>query len=167
VARGEWVRTGVRWEHRPTARGGRAIVRAGIAERERALAEAPLFAGLSRRQLRDVARSSGVATYPEGTLVVKEGAPGTVLYVILDGAVRVVRKGRTVGRLGSGSFFGEMSVLDGAARTANVITEAPSRLLSLSQSNLRALLRSDGRLALRIMEAMASRLRQLEQPLVG
>lgn len=167
MARDEWVRTGVRWEHRPTGRGGRDIRRAGVAERERALAGAPLFAGLSKRQLRDVAKQSGVATYPEGTVVVKEGAPGTVLYVILDGAVRVVRKGRTVGRLGAGSFFGEMTVLDGAPRTADVITEAPSRLLSLSRTNLRALLRSDGRLGLRIMEAMAARLRQLEQPLVG
>jgi CRP/FNR family transcriptional regulator, cyclic AMP receptor protein len=167
VTRDQWVRTGVRWEHRPTGRGGRAIVKAGIAEREEALAGAPLFAGLSRRQLRDLARTSGVATYPEGTLIVKEGTPGTVLYVILEGAVRVVRKGRTVGRLGSGNFFGEMSVLDGSPRTADVIAEAPSLLLSLSQTSLRAALRSDGRLALRIMEAMASRLRQLERPLVG
>lgn len=167
MARDEWVRTGVRWEHRPTGRPGRSTVRAGIAERERALAATPLFAGLSKRQVRELARNSGVATYPAGESIVKEGAAGTVFYLILDGAVKVVRNGRTVGRLGSGNFFGEMSLLDGAPRTADVVTEAPSRLLSLSRSEFRTMLRSDGRLALRIMEAMAGRLRQLERPLVG
>jgi CRP/FNR family cyclic AMP-dependent transcriptional regulator len=167
VARDQWVRTGVRWEHRPTGRGGRSGVKAGIAERERALGATPLFAGLSKRQLREIARNSGVSTYPEGATVVKEGAAGTVFYLILDGAVKVVRKGRTVGRLGSGDFFGEMSLLDGAPRTADVVTEAVTRLLSLPQSGFRAAVRSDGRLALRIMEAMAGRLRRLERPLVG
>ncbi len=167
MAHDQWVQTGVRWEHRPTGRGGRSAARAGIADRERALGATPLFAGLSKRQLREIARSSGVATYQEGATVVKEGAEGNVFYLILDGAVRVVRKGRTVGRMSAGNFFGEMSLLDGAPRTADIITEAPTRLLSLPRSSFRAAVRSDGRLALRIMEAMAGRLRRLERPLVG
>ena len=167
MARDDWVQTGVRWDHRATGRGRRSSASAAIAEREQALAATPLFAGLSKRQLREIARGSGVATYPDGETVVKEGAAGKVFYVILDGAVRVVRRGRTVGRLGAGNFFGELSLLDGAPRTADVITEAPSRLLSLPRSEFLATMRSDGRLALRIMEAMAGRLRQLERPLVG
>jgi CRP-like cAMP-binding protein len=163
----DWVRTGIRWEHRPTGRRGRSVVRAGIAERERALAGAPLFAGLSKRHLRDVARISGVAHYPDGATVVREGEPGTIFYVILAGAVKVVRKGRTIGRLGAGNFFGEMSLLDGGPRTASVITEAPARLLTLARTDLRSVLREDGRLALRILETMAGRVRQLERPLVG
>lgn len=163
----EWVRTGVRWEHRPTGRGRRSAARAGIAVREEALAGAPLFAGLSKRQLRAVARISGIVDHPEGATVVKEGVAGTVFYLILDGAVKVVRKGRIVGRLGSGNFFGELSLLDGGPRTASVITEAPSRFLTLPRSSLREALRSDGRLALRILETMAGRVRQLERPLVG
>jgi CRP/FNR family cyclic AMP-dependent transcriptional regulator len=166
VAHDEWVRTGVRWEHRPTGRGRRSA-RAGIAEQERALAGAPLFAGLSRRQLRDVARISGIVSRQEGATLVQEGAAGTVFYLILDGAVKVVRKGRTIARLGPGNFFGELSLLDGGPRTASVITEAPSRFLTLPRSSLRAALRSDGRLALRILETMAGRVRQLERPLVG
>jgi CRP-like cAMP-binding protein len=167
VGRDEWVRTGVRWEHRPTGRGGRSLVRAGVAERERALAGASLFAGLSKRQLRDVARASGVAEYPADALVVDEGAPGTVFYVILDGAVKVVRKGRTISRMGSGSFFGEMSLFDGRPRNASVVTEAPSRFLTLSRSKLKAALVADGRLGVRILETMAGRIRDLERPVVG
>jgi CRP-like cAMP-binding protein len=108
-----------------------------------------------------------VANYPEGAKVVSEGAAGTVFYLILDGAVKVVRKGRTVGRLGSGNFFGEMSLLDQAPRTADVVAEGPCRFLTLSRSDFLATLRSDGRLALRILETMAGRVRQVERPLVG
>jgi CRP-like cAMP-binding protein len=114
-----------------------------------------------------VARISGIIGRPEGATLVQEGAAGTVFYLILDGAVKVVRKGRTVARLGPGNFFGELSLLDGGPRTASVITEAPSQFLTLPRSSLRAALRSDGRLALRILETMAGRVRQLERPLVG
>ena len=162
-----WVRSGVRWEHRPTGRGGRSVVRAGVAERERALAGAPLFAGLSKRQLRNVARASGVAGYPEDAQVVEEGDPGTIFYVILEGKVKVVRKGRTIARMGAGSFFGEMSLFDGGPRNATVLTEAPSRFLTLSRSKFRAVLVADGRLAVRILETMAGRIRDLERPIVG
>jgi CRP/FNR family transcriptional regulator, cyclic AMP receptor protein len=114
-----------------------------------------------------VARISGVVDHREGATVVQEGAVGNVFYVILDGAVKVVRKGRTIGRLSSGDFFGEMSLLDGGPRTASVITEAPSTFLTLPRSSLRSALRSDGGLALRILETMAGRVRQLERPPVG
>jgi CRP-like cAMP-binding protein len=50
---------------------------------------------------------------------------------------------------------------------ADVIAEAPSRVLTLSRSAFLAALKADGRLALRIMETMAGRVRQLERPLAG
>jgi CRP-like cAMP-binding protein len=108
-----------------------------------------------------------VAQYPADALVVEEGDPGTVFYVILDGAVRVVRKGRTVARMSAGSFFGEMSLFDGGPRNASVVTEAPSRFLTLSRTKFRTVLRADGRLGVRILETMAGRIRDLERPLVG
>ena len=79
----------------------------------------------------------------------------------------VVRKGRTIARMGAGSFFGEMSLFDGGPRNATVLTEAPSRFLTLSRSKFRAVLVADGRLAVRILETMAGRIRDLERPIVG
>jgi CRP-like cAMP-binding protein len=164
---GDWVRAGVRWTHGPTDRRSARAARAGVAERERALQHAPLFAGLPKRHLRSIARATGVADYDRDEVVVKEGVRGSVFYVILEGKVRVVRKGRTIARLGKDDFFGELSLIDGGPRTADVVTDAPSRLLTLSRTEFRKLLSSEPALATRILEAMADRVRQLERPPAG
>lgn len=162
-----WTGSRIGWGHRPTARGGRKTARAGMAEREAALARAPLFAGLSRKHLRQIARISGQAEYSEGATVVKEGAAGSVFFVILDGAANVFRGRRRLATLSAGDFFGEMSLLDGGPRRASVITTAPSRFLTLSGKDLVAVLESEPRLASRILSTMAGRLRAHERPLVG
>jgi CRP/FNR family cyclic AMP-dependent transcriptional regulator len=163
----DWVHTGVSWTHRPTQRRGRKAVRVGVQEREEALQHAPLFAGLPRRHLRSLARVSGVAEYGDGALVVKEGVAGTVFFVILEGKARVVLRGKTLARLKKDDFFGEMSLIDGGPRTANVVTEAPSRMLTLSRTEFRKLLASEPALSTRMLEAMADRIRKLERPPAG
>lgn len=163
----DWVRTGVRWSHRPTERGSKRAARARVAEREEALRRAPLFAGLPRRHVRALARVSGVAEFEEGALVVKEGVAGSVFYVILEGKARVARRGRTLARLKKNDFFGELSLIDGGPRTADVVTEAPSRMLTLSRSEFRKLLDAEPVLSARILEVMAGRVRKLERPPAG
>lgn len=162
-----WVGTGVRWTFRPTGRGESRAARVGLQEREAALARAPLFAALPKRHLRQLARVSGVMHRDEGSPVVKEGAAGSVFFVILDGRVKVVRKGRTVARLKDGDFFGEMSLLDDQPRLASVITEEWSRFLTLSAKEFRAALDREPALAKRILKVIAARLRELENPPAG
>ena len=162
-----WTGPRIKWEFRPAGRSGRAAARRGIGERERALAKAPLFAGLSARDRRAVARVSGIVRYREGTEVVKEGAKGAVLFVIVEGKAKVVRKGRTVARLRAGDLFGEMSLIDGQPRAASVVTEADSRFLTVAARDFRGLLEREPRLAFRMLEVMAGRLRAAERPLVG
>jgi CRP/FNR family transcriptional regulator, cyclic AMP receptor protein len=163
----EWLHGEVGWTHRPTQHRGRKAVRVGVQEREKALQRAPLFAGLPKRHLRALARVSGVAEYGDGALVVKEGVAGTVFFVILEGKARVVVKGRTLARLGKDDFFGEMSLIDGGPRAADVLTEGPSRMLTLSRTEFRKLLASEPALSTRLLETMAGRIRQLEKPHTG
>jgi CRP/FNR family transcriptional regulator, cyclic AMP receptor protein len=162
-----WTGPRVQWLHRPTERGGRGVRRRGIAERERALARAPLFAGLSGRARTAIAKVSGIVRYREGTPVVKEGASGSVFFVIIEGKARVVRKGRTIGRLRRGDFFGEMSLLDGEPRTASVITDADSTFLTVAAREFNRVLARQPKLAVRMLQVMAGRLRSRERPLVG
>ncbi len=160
-----WTGPRVQWIHRPTDRGGRGAARRGVAERERALARAPLFAGLSGRNRRAIAKVSGIVRYREDTPVVKEDASGSVFFVILEGKARVVRKGRTIGRLRRGDFFGEMSLLDGEPRTASVITDAPSTFLTVAARDFQGVLDQEPKIALRMLQVMAGRLRARERPL--
>jgi CRP/FNR family transcriptional regulator/CRP/FNR family cyclic AMP-dependent transcriptional regulator len=142
------------------------VVRRGVAEREKALARAPLFAGLSGRDRRAIAKVSGIVRYREDTEVVKEGARGSVFFVILEGRAKVQRNGRTIGRLRRGDFFGEMSLLDGEPRNATVITEAPSTFLTVAARDFHRLLEREPKLAVRMLQVMAGRIRDSERPIV-
>ncbi len=73
----------------------------------------------------------------ERIVVVRKGRPGDCMYFVASGEVEVVIEPDPV-RLGPGSFFGEMALLAGGARSASVVTTVPTTLLSLEVSNFRA-----------------------------
>ena len=84
------------------------------------LEEVPLFAGLPRRHLRRIAALARLKRFTSGASIARAGTPGDAFYVILDGAVRVVPANGKATKLGQGEFFGEMALLDGAPRSADV-----------------------------------------------
>ncbi|MGH2573491.1 MAG: cyclic nucleotide-binding domain-containing protein [Actinomycetota bacterium] len=127
-----------------------------------ALGGVPLFSGLSERHLRRVLRATEDYTYPDGATIVSEGRHSEQLFVILEGRARVIRSGRTVARMSSGDFFGEISLLDGGPRTATVVADGPVRCLVLLRKELTALLTETPQIAARALRALASRLRRLE-----
>jgi CRP/FNR family transcriptional regulator, cyclic AMP receptor protein len=71
---------------------------------------------------------------PEGQVLVREGASGGSLFVILSGSVAVTRGGRRIGRLGEGDLLGEVAMLDGGPRTASAVVESDARLLVVPAS---------------------------------
>jgi CRP-like cAMP-binding protein len=124
-----------------------------------ALAKIPLFARVPQRHLRSVLRRMGEYEYQEGAVILKEARQGEVLFVLLDGSARVVRGGRTVARLGSGDFFGEIAVLDRRPRTASVIATSPLRCLTLHRDDLREVIAGEPEVAWALLGGLASRLR--------
>jgi voltage-gated potassium channel len=72
------------------------------------------------------------------TIVVRRGRPGDCMYFIASGEVEVKVEPQPV-RLSAGSFFGEMALLTGAPRTANVVTTAPTTLLILEAADFHSL----------------------------
>ena len=100
----------------------------------------------------------------EGVSVVKEGDPGDVFYVILEGQAKVVSKsGKLVNRLVPGDFFGEISLLDGGARTASVVSETPLSMLELKRSAFQKVLREEPGVAAKLLEHTAAMLRRAER----
>ncbi len=74
----------------------------------------------------------------EKTIVVRRGRPGDCMYFIATGEVEVKIEPNPV-RLAAGAFFGEMALLTGAARTANVVTTQPTTLLALEVADFHSL----------------------------
>lgn len=126
-----------------------------------AIAEIPLFAGLSKRHLRRLAGDADVVRFSPGRPVVDEGRPGEAMYVMLSGSAKVVRGRRTVATLIPGDFFGELSALDGGPRTASIVPDTPVEVLRLFRHTLFDLLRSEPTLAFRMLEGLARRMRQV------
>lgn len=85
------------------------------------------------------------------------------MFVLLDGTVRVVRRGRTIRRLGRGEVFGELALLDGEPRSASVVADSLVETARLSRTAFLDLVRSDPDTGLRMMEVLASRLRECER----
>jgi CRP-like cAMP-binding protein len=125
------------------------------------LARVPLFAHLSKRDLGRIASAADERIYREGQVVVKAGDPGKAFYVIVNGRVRVGKGNRTEAELRSGDFFGELALLDGEARTRNVVALTPLEVIRIERTVFRKLLRKEPNLAIGLLEGMARRTRKI------
>ena len=131
------------------------------------LADVPLFAELTRAERKRVAAVAKPANFREGDCVVDEGSQGGRFFVIQSGTAKVQVNGRTRATLGAGSYFGELSVLDGGQRTASVVAAGLLETWSIAEFNFRALLKQHPTLALKLLNVLSGRLRDAERSLLS
>jgi len=123
-----------------------------------ALSGSPLFEGLSRRQLGQIARLSDDLEVPAGTVLCEEGARGREFFVIIAGEAEVTRGGQPVARIGAGDFFGEIALLERVKRTATVTALTPLSFFVISSSAFGSVLDADPTIERRLLHALARRL---------
>ena len=117
----------------------------------------PLLAGASQAGLERVAASAGELTCEAGQVVALEGDPGSGMFVILDGTARVEWRGGTVD-LGSGTFFGELTLLaPGGTRNARVRAATAMRCLAIPRDDAIELIESEPSVALSMLREIARR----------
>lgn len=121
----------------------------------------PFFEVLSAEERQAVAERMVLEEYSEGSLVLSEGDQGTSMYVIASGSVNVYTAGRDgkqvlLARLGTGDFFGEVSVLSGKPRTATITATEPTTLLRLDREQLADVIREHPRVR-EVLEAFCRR----------
>ncbi len=123
------------------------------------LAQLALFADLSRPQLEAVSHLFDEATFADGERILRQGLSGSNFFVILDGEVAVRIDGEDRATLGRGDFFGELSILLSESPTADVVARRPLRCLVLPGSELETFLTTYPRVAYRMIQVLARRLR--------
>jgi CRP/FNR family transcriptional regulator, cyclic AMP receptor protein len=122
-----------------------------------------LFTGLPVEQLRAIADSAEEVDFAEGRVIARQGEVGTGFFIVVDGTVRVVRDGETLATLGPGEFFGELSVLDGQPRIAQVVAEEPTTCLALASWDFERVLLDNPTVAVGILRGLAGRLRAVTE----
>jgi CRP/FNR family cyclic AMP-dependent transcriptional regulator len=125
-----------------------------------------LWIDLSRKDLESIVKASDECKYKPGDTIMRKGERDCLgFYLVLEGLVEISSNGTTLSRLGEGQFFGEMSLLDDQPRSANVVAIEPSRCLVLSCSSFKELISCNPRIALKICQELARRLRVADEML--
>jgi CRP-like cAMP-binding protein len=127
------------------------------------LAEIPLFAGLSKRQLRKIAALAKTRRYARFTPIVRAGDAGDSFYVILDGEALVKPPGKRGVRLKAGDSFGEMALLDGAPRAATVEAQTEVFAMLLGRKAFGKMIEAEPKIAVALLRTLAERLRASER----
>jgi CRP/FNR family transcriptional regulator, cyclic AMP receptor protein len=136
------------------------------------LRNVPLFRGLAEGELAALADAASNQRFPRDARVISEADEGETFFVLSKGKVKVTLSGPD-GReviltmLGPGSFFGDMSLLDGRPRSANVTTMAASELLTLRRTDFLDLIRRKPQIAVEVIRTLASRLRKANHQIAG
>ena len=140
-----------------------ATAELGQDERMELLRRVQLFHGVSDEDLATIAAKATEVSFDASRTIVRQGEVGTGFFMIVSGVARVIRDGETLSRLGPGEFFGELSLLDGQPRIANVVAEEPTTCLALASWDFEAILAAEPGVALAVLRGVARRLRSVSE----
>jgi CRP/FNR family transcriptional regulator, cyclic AMP receptor protein len=148
-------------------RGAYATTPISPAECVDLLVHIPLFAELSKRELRRIAGAAVQRDYPAGTMIVEQGETGVGLYVLVKGLARVEKRLadgsiRQLALLGHKELFGEMALLDTSPRSASVFAIEDTSALVIPIFDFRALLHDDADIAIKLLAVLSRRVRNAE-----
>jgi CRP/FNR family cyclic AMP-dependent transcriptional regulator len=99
--------------------------------------------------------------YDRGKIIMVQGQIGAFMYVVLEGRVAITLRGATVERIGPGGVFGEMALVDQAARAANAAAETDCVLLGISRPMFTNLVKTNPDFGVSLLSAVAERVRNL------
>ncbi|MCC7386763.1 MAG: cyclic nucleotide-binding domain-containing protein [Deltaproteobacteria bacterium] len=135
------------------------------------LRKIPLFRHLGYKELVKVLNHTSLRTVRPGEAVIEEGSEGDEFYIILSGEVEVSKGGRALTVLGPGVHFGEMALVDHAARSATVRAREPTRLMVLTRPSFYQLVRTEPVLSSKLLwsfvQVLSIRLRATNEALSG
>ncbi|HKO55836.1 MAG TPA: DUF1003 domain-containing protein, partial [Thermoanaerobaculia bacterium] len=131
------------------------------------LAHIPLFESLTRDDLDSLSNRLESIDYADGDVIFRQGDEGSSMFIIEDGAVEIsYGEGRgkvMLAALFNGQYFGELSLFDGAPRSATATAAKSSRLIRLDREDLVDFVNKNPPAALRIIAEMSERLRQTNE----
>jgi CRP/FNR family transcriptional regulator, cyclic AMP receptor protein len=126
------------------------------------LQRVPLFSQLERKDLERIANSFRQRDFKAGDTIASEGAGGAGFFVIGEGTAKVAVHGEDRATLGPGDYFGEIALIDEGARTATVTAETDMTTYAMTFWEFRPIVETDSRIAWKLVQALARRLREAD-----
>ena len=128
----------------------------------------PLFSDLSDTSLKVITGKMVARSYDKEKMILVEESAGETFFLISKGTVKITRMsddGREVilAILGEGDFFGEMALLDGEGRSANVIALEDAKVLTLQRSDFLDILERFPKIAIHLLKELTARIRHSDQ----
>lgn len=129
------------------------------------LSAVPLFSACTPDEIAAIAATAQEHAFQPGQIIVTQGTPGQAFYLVVSGRVEIIRDDRSLGTFGPGDFFGEMSLLDQAPRSATIRALEPTSCLMLSSWDFKAVLEKHPSIAVKLLEVLSRRLRVADEHL--
>lgn len=139
-----------------------------VGEHKHKLEVVQLFSGLSHDVLDELVGLMKEVSFKKNTQVITQGDNSRSLFIISKGRLKVFANDEDGSQtiftfLGEGDFFGELSLLDSAPRSASVTAVDECRLLSLSPQNFHHVLEKHPEISLPLLTALTTRIRQMDE----
>ena len=139
-------------------------MRGGIPKQQIELLKAvPLFSMCSQDELRAIARLGTTIEVEEGAVLTKKGKRGNEFFLVLEGVASCRVGRREVRRFGPRQFFGELALLYGGVRSADVLATSDMRLLVLDSREFRTMLTTTPQVGIKMLANLAERLSEADK----
>ena len=122
------------------------------------LKSVPLFAGCSKNELRELAKTADEIDLRQGTVLTREGRPGREFFVLIDGTAEVTQKGKKIADLGPGDWLGEIALITDSPRTATVTATSAVDVLVITDRRFRSVVETMPSIALKVLASVGERL---------
>jgi len=129
----------------------------------------PLFESCTRRELAEIASIVIEGDRPAGALLTREGQDGGLMFVIVEGTAEVVTgdvedpgSRKVIQELRPGDPVGELSLIDGHARSASVVATTPVHVLEITGDDFRRLVHRSPKFVKALLRSLSLRVRQVE-----
>ncbi len=131
-----------------------------------------LFWDLAEKELGYISEKMVLRHYEAGQMIILEASEGEQCFFVTEGSVKITRlsnEGREVilAILNDGDFFGEMSLLDGESRSANVIALDDTKVLTLNRNDFLLVIKEYPQIAIQLLKEMALRLRKSDRQIAS
>ncbi|MBU2646401.1 cyclic nucleotide-binding domain-containing protein [bacterium] len=139
--------------------------------REKFLTNVALFSGLNHDSLRHLAEACSEKRFAAEEVLIRQGEIGNSLFIVVSGTVKIVKltddnRMLDIALCGPGEFFGEMSVLDSAKRSASIIAVEETECLVLKSNDFLPLLQEHPEITLNLLPVVVKRFRETNQQLL-